>query len=40
MTEHLEHIERALDEPGPPSPEDDLATLLPRPARKMRKAAP
>jgi DNA-binding GntR family transcriptional regulator len=46
MTEHLEHIERALDEPGPPSPDDDLAELLPppklqrsTPARKMRKAA-
>ena len=43
MTEHLEHIERALDEPGPPSPDDDLAELLPpppkAPARKMRKAA-
>ncbi len=39
MTEHLEHIERALDEPGPPSPEDDLADLLPAPARKMRKGS-
>lgn len=47
MTEHLEHIERALDEPGPPSPDDDLAELLPAPAtlpkrapaRKMRKPA-
>ncbi len=44
MTEHLEHIERALDEPGPPSPDDDLATLLPArpraPARKMRRPTP
>lgn len=43
MAEHLDHIERALDEPGPPSPDDDLAELLPQapkaPARKMRKAA-
>jgi len=47
MTEHLEHIERALDAPVPPSPDDDLAELLPAPAtlpkrapaRKMRKAA-
>lgn len=36
MTEHLLHIERALDEPGPPSPDDDLATLLPGPARNVR----
>ena len=38
MTEHLQHIEKALDEPGPPSPGDDLAALLPAPARKLRKA--
>jgi DNA-binding GntR family transcriptional regulator len=38
MTEHLDHIESALNEPGPPSPEDDLAVLLPPPARKMREA--
>ena len=42
MVEHLDHIERALDEPGPPSPDDDLAELLPvplkAPARKPRKA--
>jgi DNA-binding GntR family transcriptional regulator len=40
MVEHLEHIERALDEPGPASPDDDLAALLPQPrsvqARKMQ----
>ncbi len=35
MTEHLRHIEQALDQPAPPSPEDDLATLLP--ARFVRK---
>jgi DNA-binding GntR family transcriptional regulator len=35
MTEHLDHIEAALNAPGPPSPEDDLATLLPAPARKL-----
>ena len=40
MTEHLQHIEQALDEPGPPSPSDDLAALLPMPARKLRKATP
>ncbi len=40
MSTHLSHIERALDEPGPPRPDDDLAVLLPSPARKMRKAAP
>jgi DNA-binding GntR family transcriptional regulator len=39
MIEHLDHIERALAEPGPPSPDDDLATLLPGPARKMRKGS-
>lgn len=39
MSEHLDHIERALDEPAPPSPDDDLATLLPLPARRPRKAA-
>jgi DNA-binding GntR family transcriptional regulator len=38
MSLHLDHIERALEEPGPPSPDDDLAGLLPIPARKMRKA--
>lgn len=43
MTEHLDHIERALDEPGPPRPDDDLAGLLPVPAkapraRNLRKA--
>jgi DNA-binding GntR family transcriptional regulator len=40
MTEHLQHIERALDEPGPPTPHDDLATLLPGPARNLRKTRP
>jgi DNA-binding GntR family transcriptional regulator len=40
MGTHLDHIERALDEPGPPSPDDDLAGLLPVPARKMREVAP
>ena len=40
MTEHLQHIEQALDEPGPPSPSDDLAALLPMSARKLRKATP
>jgi DNA-binding GntR family transcriptional regulator len=38
MTEHLDHIESALNEPGPPSPEDDLADLLPAPARKLHRA--
>ena len=37
MGEHLDHIERALDAPGPPSPDDDLSTLLPAPARKMHR---
>jgi DNA-binding GntR family transcriptional regulator len=41
MTEHLQHIEKALDEPGPPTPNDDLAALLPvAPARKLRRASP
>jgi DNA-binding GntR family transcriptional regulator len=40
MSAHLDHIERALEEPGPPSPDDDLAGLLPVPARKMHKPAP
>lgn len=40
MTTHLLHIERALDEPGPPHPDDDLATLLPRPARKLQAPTP
>ena len=40
MTEHLNHIERSLDVPAPPSPDADLATLLPvSPARKMRGKA-
>jgi hypothetical protein len=39
MSTHLDHIEKALSEPGPPSPDDDLAVLLPAPARKMRKAS-
>jgi DNA-binding GntR family transcriptional regulator len=38
MTEHLDHIESALKEPGPPSPEDDLADLLPASARKLHRA--
>ena len=29
MLEHLRHIERSLDEPAPPEPDDDLANLLP-----------
>ena len=37
MGEHLDHIERALDAPAPPSPDDDLSTLLPDPARKMHR---
>lgn len=37
MVDHLEHIERALDEPAPPTPHDDLAALLPGPARNLRK---
>lgn len=42
MTEHLNHIERSLDEPRPPEPDDDLATLLPtpRPARQAPPARP
>ena len=39
MSTHLDHIEKALSEPGPPSPDDDLAVLLPAPARKMRKVS-
>jgi DNA-binding GntR family transcriptional regulator len=39
ISTHLDHIEKALSEPGPPSPDDDLAVLLPAPARKMRKAS-
>lgn len=31
MVQHLQHIERSLDEPAPPMPDDDLATLLPPP---------
>ena len=30
MTAHLNHIERSLDEPRPPEPDDNLATLLPQ----------
>lgn len=46
MVEHLDHIERSLDGPRPPAPDDDLAALRPaapaavarRPsARKMLK---
>ena len=49
MTEHLDHIERSLDEPRPPERDDELGTLLPqqsktpaaRPAaRKMLRKAP
>jgi len=29
MVQHLQHIERSLDEPAPPMPDDDLATLVP-----------
>lgn len=38
MSDHLEHIERALDAPLPPPPDDDLAVLLPVLARKLQKA--
>lgn len=34
MVQHLQHIERSLDEPAPPLPDDDLATLLP-PSKPM-----
>ena len=37
MTEHLEHIESALNEPGPPS---DLADLLPAPGPGNRQPRP
>ena len=40
MTEHLNHIERSLDEPRPPEPDDDLGTLLPKaPAAKPARPA-
>lgn len=41
MTEHLDHIERALDAPVVPIPDDDLSALLvdDPPARTLRKAA-
>lgn len=39
MREHLDHIERALDEPGPPQPDDDLATLRAPSPRTMRKGS-
>lgn len=42
MTEHLDHIERSLDEPRLPAPDDDLAALLPaaQPASGAPAATP